>query len=123
MVNTDQCILSQHSFQSDNELMTNFKKNIEKGNFNSLISNKIEEEIILYNGNNIYQISPTYIQNKNEYYNRSTIYLGECENKIRNHYNISRNISLLIFKIDGFVEVYKYLKYNMKYIIIKLKKI
>ena len=42
-----------------------------------------------------------------EYNNISTIKLDECENKLREHYNIPKNISLLIFKMDSLVEGYK----------------
>ena len=31
--------------------------------------------------------------------NVSTVKFGECENKLRDHYNISKNISLLIFQM------------------------
>ena len=57
--------------------------------------------------NNIYQLSTLDNQNNNENNNISIINFGECENILREHYNIPKNISLLIFKMDVFVEGFK----------------
>ena len=63
----------------------------------SKLSYKINEEISI--------ISNT----ENDILNNSisTIKLSSCENKLRDHYNISNNISLYIFKKELFVEGYK----------------
>ena len=60
-----------------------------------------------------------YNQKNNEYTNISSIYLGECESILRNHYNISDNIPLLILKLDiyeeGFlIPIIEYEVYNSK---------
>ena len=38
--------------------------------------------------------------NKNKKGNIFTINLGECENKLKEHYNINKNDSLIILKLD-----------------------
>ena len=45
-------------------------------------------------------LTTTKNQNDNNYKNKTTINLGQCENKIKKKYNISYNESLFIFKID-----------------------
>ena len=85
------------------------------GKFNDIISNLIEGEkndILISDNNIIYQFTSTYnqnndyINNNNNYYykNISNIKLGECETKLKNHYEINENDSLLIFKYDIFVK-------------------
>ena len=79
------CKLNYQNIQLENELLINIGINIENGNFNPLITNKIEGEksdIIFYNKNNIYQISTTDNQNNNQFNNRSTIYLGDVKIKL-----------------------------------------
>ena len=53
-----------------------------------------------------YQISTSWNQNNNNNENISTIKLGDCENILKEKYNISSNISLLIFKLDVDMEGY-----------------
>ena len=72
---------------------------------NTEINNK--EQIFKDSNNNIYQISTIEYQNSNKFNNISTIKLGKCENKLREHYDIPKNVSLVIVKIDAFVEGYK----------------
>ena len=50
-----------------------------------------------------YQLTTTENQNNNKYNNISTIKLGECENILKDKYDIDRNKSLLIFKIDYYM--------------------
>jgi hypothetical protein len=47
---------------------------------------------------------PTTNQNNSIKDNISTIYLGECETKLKKHNNVSENDSLLIFKMDIYKE-------------------
>ena len=49
-------------------------------------------------------------QKNNNYSNVSTINLGECEDKLKDVYGISQNLSLIILKID----------YNVPYLLISL---
>ena len=98
----------------------NFVKNIKNeflnGNMDSLLSNITEGEVLSVKTENaLYQFTTT--NNKNNKY--SIINLGECENILKNHYNISINESLLIFKIDVYIPghltpIIEYEVYNSK---------
>ena len=63
-----------------------------------------KKDLSIKEGNVLYQITTTENQNNNSYSNVSTIKLGECENTLRLKYNISSNLSLIIFKIDYYME-------------------
>jgi len=90
--------------------LINIQNSIINGNLNNLISeiinNDNKEGIVKEINNNIYQIAIIDNKIKNENNNYSTIDIGECENKLRNFYNIPKNISLILFKIDFFLEGY-----------------
>jgi hypothetical protein len=62
------------------------------------------EDIIINEDNAIFSITSTDNQNNKEYYNLSTINLGECEEELRSYYNISDNETLLMFKVDYYEE-------------------
>ena len=51
-----------------------------------------------------YHLTSTANQNIHNYRNISTIKLGECENILKDRYNISQNDSLLMLKLDIFKE-------------------
>ena len=75
---------------------------------NSLLLNLLNEEkedLIIKDENEIYQITSVYNQN-NKLYNDSeiTINIGECENILKDVYNINNNETLIIFKVDYFIE-------------------
>ena len=63
-----------------------------------------KKDIIIEEEGTTIQLTTTDNQNNNENKNRSTIRLGECENKLKEHYNIDKKDSLLILKIDVFEE-------------------
>ena len=88
---------------SKDDIINNIKNEITNGGMDTLVSNIIREkkDLVLKDEDvTIYQITTSDNQNNNEYNNISTIQLGECENKLKKHYNIANNESLLIFKID-----------------------
>ena len=100
-----------------NNIFTILKKIIKELNSNSfnLLNNSkdllISEFIsngkkdILYQDDDIsFQITSTENQNNNEYINISTIKLGECESKLKNHYKINNGESLVILKIEYYKE-------------------
>ena len=69
----------------------------------SLISNVVNDEkkdLVVEEENVIFQITSSYNQNNNDYSNISTIKLGECENILKDYYNINDNDSLLMYKVD-----------------------
>jgi hypothetical protein len=76
------------------------------GNLDQLINNLLRNEsenLIIDNDDIKYEIKTTN-NNNNEYKNISIIKLGGCEDKLKKHYNISENNSLVIFKIDIYKE-------------------
>ena len=119
----DEFLYKKCTFNNDNlTLIQNFILNISNNlKDNSLyemlnnITNKNKEDIILYENNIIYEITSSYNQNNKEYENISTIDLGECENILKKQYNIDENETLLIFKIDYFLEGLKtpFIKYEI----------
>jgi len=78
-----------------------------KGGIDSIMLNISDGEnkgIIIKDSDIVYQIIPTTVQNNSIKDNISTIYLGECEKKLKKQNNISENESLLIFKMDIYKE-------------------
>ena len=83
-------------------IISNIKMEIKNGALDSLINNiyEKEEDSIIENINIIFQLTSSNNQKTKEYKNLSSINLGECENILKEKYNITKNISLLLFKID-----------------------
>ena len=102
------------------DIENDIREEIKNGNLNELINQLVnnEREDLIFENNNIkYEITTT--DNYNEYKNISIIKLGECENILKKHYNISLNESLIIFKIDIYEEgsiipTLEYEVYDMK---------
>ena len=81
-------------------------QDIIKNNYN--ISNLTEiEDLTLHNKEKIYTITSTYNQKNNIYINSTTINLADCEEKLKEKYNISQNSSLYMIKIDSFFDGYQ----------------
>ena len=72
----------------------------------SLLTNitKKKEDILIKTNDTIYQITTTENQKNNTNKNISTIDLGECENILKDKYNINKTLSLIIFKVDYYKE-------------------
>ena len=85
---------------------------------------KYELDIITVNdGNDItinigsvnYTITTTNNQKNNDNHNVSTINLGECEKELKEKYNISKNDSLYILKVDLIIEKIHRVEYEVYY--------
>ena len=103
----DICTLNNLDNITQSILIESIKKAVEEGLMDDLIEdiiNKEKHDIIKKRYNILYQITSAYNQNNNEYKNLSTIKLGELENIIKDKYNISINESLIIFKIEKYIE-------------------
>jgi hypothetical protein len=76
------------------------------GNLDKIITKLLnnEKDNILLDYNNIKYEIVTTNNTYGKYQNVSIIKLGECENKLKNKYNISKNESLIIFKTDIYKE-------------------
>ena len=59
-----------------------------------------KQDLIVEEGNMIFQLTSTYNQNNNEYFNYSIIILDDCEKNLKESYNISDNETLIIFKLE-----------------------
>ena len=75
-------------------------------------------DLVLNQGNVLYQITSTFNQINNKYTNISSINLGECENRIRDYYNMDDNEELIIFKIEHYekellIPIIEYEIYNI----------
>ena len=72
---------------------------------NNLLSKitKDKEDLIIKDRDIIYQITSTENQKNKNYFNISSIQLGEYENKLKAFSGINQNDSLFIFKIDYFI--------------------
>ena len=72
-------------------IISNIKNEIKNGLMNSLLNNILNEKedvLIVKNGNIIYQLTSSYNQQNKIYNNISSINLGECENILKEKYNI-----------------------------------
>ena len=95
------------SIENKDNMINNIVDNIINGNLNSLLSDIMSGEkndFYIKEDDIIFQITTTDNQNNNEYNNVSTISLGECEDKLKEIYKIDPNDSLIILKIDYFME-------------------
>ena len=98
---------SNLSTEKKDSMINNVVDNIIKGNLNSLLDEIVsgeKEDLIIKEDDVIFQITTTDNQNNNEYNNASTINLGKCETTLKSIYGIDLNDSLIILKIDYFME-------------------
>ena len=96
------CILN-NKIGKENIEQDEISKNIQESLINGdLDTSKIDsgEDIVIKSKDTSFTITNTENQKNSYKKNISTINLGECETKIKSHYNISQNDSLYIFKID-----------------------
>ena len=88
------------------EIIKNIKYDLINGNLDSLLQNVtggLKQDLLAKDNDIIYQITTSDNQKNIFYSNISTINLGECENKLRGQYNISDNLTLIIFKVDYYM--------------------
>ena len=89
------------------ELIKNIKEEIKSGALDKLLKELLYgngEDIIINKTDVICQITTPENQYLENYTNLSTIKLGECEDILRNIYNIDISIPLFIFKVDYYKE-------------------
>ena len=103
-----ECKINNHyNLTAKDYIINNIKNEISKKGLDSLLSNVIsgdKNDYIINDSDIIYQFTSSYNQKNKEYNNMSSIILGECERKLREHYNIKDEDDLLIFKLDIFEE-------------------
>ena len=99
------CILNNKTIQAKDYMINEIRNGIINKSMNLLLNalNEEKEDLIIKDINEIYQISTTYNQKFYAYDNReTTINLGECENLIKEEYEIEE--SLILFKMDYYLE-------------------
>ena len=83
--------------------INDLRDSIMNGSMNTLISTVIEKDkkdLLIKDANIQYQITSSENQIKNKYDDTSTIILGECEDILKDKFNIDKNMTLIILKID-----------------------
>ena len=101
------CNLNNPSLKLHQNFKNNISKMISSNSINNLLDifAKNEEDLIVNNKNFKYQITSTKNQKEKIYDDISTIDLGECENILREKYDINTNISLIISKVDYLINI------------------
>ena len=101
------CGTSNQTISNENKdiIINDIVDSIINGSLKSLIDDVSEnnEDYYIKEDDVIFQITTTDNQNNKEYNNISNIQLGECENELKRIYNISKNESLIILKVDYFM--------------------
>ena len=100
-----------------------YVNNNSDNNIIDIIKNKIEnneiDSLFIQENNKKYQLIPSDTEYNFQNNNISFINIGKCEDILRNEYNISNDVKLLIFKIDIYEEgllipIIEYEVYNSK---------
>ena len=88
------------------EIIKKIKNEIISRQLDSLISNITErkEDLLIKTNDTIYQITTTENQKNNTYKDISTLDLGKCEDRLKQIYNIDKDLALIIFKVDYYKE-------------------
>ena len=102
------CITDDLTDDNQTNNINNIKKAIEDHSLDFLLDNITNggNDITVNEKNIKYQISSSRNQNNDNNENISNIKIGNCENKLKEKYNISLDIPLLIFKLDVDMEGY-----------------
>ena len=102
------CTINNQNIKAKEYIVNSTINEIKNGSMNSLLMKVLNEDkkdlIINNNGLEIFQISSTNNQINNLNDNKTNINIGECENILKNIYNINKNDTLIIFKMDYFLE-------------------
>ena len=101
------CKINNMDINKIQSFILNILDSIKNGELNDLLSNVIgeyKEDIIISDRNVTYELTSSFNQNNKEYENISNIELGECENILKEKYNIDKNETLIIFKVDYILE-------------------
>ena len=102
------CKINNQNFKAKEYIVNSTINEIKNGSMSSLLMNVLNGDkkdlIINNNDTEIFQISSINNQRNNLNDNITNINFGECENILKNIYNINNNDTLIIFKMDYFLE-------------------
>ena len=93
------CKINNKNPKFKDEMFKTIEKDIMNNSLNSLLLNIDNYKLFVNEDNTTFEISTS--ENEKENYNNNnitSILLGECENVLRNHYKIEKNMSLIILK-------------------------
>ena len=93
----------EEELSNKDDIIKNIQEDLTSGNLSLLLAdllNGTKKDLIAEYKDITYQITTTSNQNNNTNNNISTIDLGECEYILKDIYNINKNLSLIILKID-----------------------
>ena len=102
---SNSCKAINNSLAIKIDIINSIKEDIINGNLKELlenVTNNIDLEISYTDI--IYQFTSTFNQENKAYENVSVVKLLECENRLKTFYNISYDLSLIIFKVDIYQE-------------------
>ena len=101
------CALNLHNKQGQGILIKNIIEGIKIGQLDSLLDDVLKdqkEDIMKQESDTLYQLTTSYNQNHKNNENISLVKLGECENIIKDQYGLSKEETLIIFKIEKIIE-------------------
>ena len=101
------CTLNENNPQSRGTIIFIIENDIKDGLMNKLLEKvtKYEKQDLIKKAIGVlYHITSSYNQNNKKYSNISTIQLGECENILKEKYNIIKDETLIIFKVEEEIE-------------------
>ena len=101
------CTLNERNPYSKEMIIYNIENDIKDGLMNNLleqVTKNEKKELIKKVDDTLYHITSSYNQNIKKYENISSIKMGECENILKEKYNIIKNETLIIFKIERDIE-------------------
>ena len=103
-----QCLYDEKYSKTNKDLIKYIKQSFKEHSLDDILEDliKINEDFIIEKENVLYQITTSYNQNNKIYYNLSSIKLGKCEQILKANNNLTENESLIIFKVEYYIEGY-----------------
>ena len=101
-----ECILKNSTYELKQEIIKKIEEEIISNSIDEILNNITSdkgEDISIELEDIKYHITSSLRQNNYNYEDKSIIHLGECENLLKNYYNIAKNETLIIFKVDFFI--------------------
>jgi len=103
-----ECSYTGNSSKTNEDLIKEIKQSFEEHSLDELLDDLLEtkQDLFIEEENSLYQLTTSYNQNNKIYYNLSSIKLGKCEQILKSKNNLTENESLIIFKVEYYIEGY-----------------
>ena len=102
------CKINNQNINAKENMINTILNEIVNGYADLLLSKVLNEDkkdyFVKNNNTEIFQMTSSHNQKNNEYNNASTIDIGECENILKEKYQISSDETLILFKADFYIE-------------------